>query len=113
MRSTVVAGVCALLSLSFAPASLAKEALRVDGATQETTDASLGEMSRNYGNRERCLFHVAIMRIAIGEKENRDKAGVPETAPSNLGQVLNGKTAKEIVALSKTYPDKITGICRN
>ena len=113
MKSTVLVGVCAVLSLTVAPASFAKDEPQVDGATQETTDASLLEMSRKYGNRDRCLFQVAVIRIAVGEKEKRDKAGIAETGPHNLGQVLNGKTAKEIVALSKKYPDKVAGLCRN
>jgi len=100
--------------LIFTTTSVFAAKLRIDGATQETTTASIQAMYAAHGNRETCLLQTAILRIQIGDKaEQVAKTGDKNAAPTPLGPKIDGMTYKEVIKFSKKYPEKVKGLCRD
>jgi hypothetical protein len=86
---------------------------RVDGSTQETTDASLKKIFKEHSNKERCFLHAAILQIQLGDKEEQIAAtGDDDALPTPLGTKIDGMNYEEILTFSKSYPTKVKPLCR-
>jgi len=96
---------CLLGCTSTGSSTRSEGAMKVDGATKESTDRSLKEMMNSLPNRNRCLLQAAVMRIQMGDPELNKE--------NNLGLKLKNMTSEQVVTLSQEYPEKIVALCRD
>ena len=89
-----------------------KGVMRVDGSSQESTNASLKLMSESLSVQDRCRLQAAILRIQIGDA-SAWKAGNTEAKEKSdpLGTMLDKMSFQQIIELSQQYPDKAGSTC--
>jgi hypothetical protein len=88
--------------------------VRIDGSSADTVTASLHAMYAQHGNREKCLLETAILRIQLGDRDQKiASTGNKSAVPDPLGPKINGMTYGQVIALSEKYSAKVQGLCRD
>jgi len=88
--------------------------VRIDGASADSLTASLHAMYAQHGNREKCLLQTAILRIQVGDRDQKiASTGNKDAVADPLGPKINGMTYGEVIAFSEKYPAKVQGLCRD
>jgi sugar phosphate isomerase/epimerase len=71
----------------------------IDASSEEAMKASVEEMTKDMTEAEKMEFGMAIMAVSM--KAGMSNMSNPEEADAAVKEALDGKTAEEIIAMSK------------